>query len=277
MIGGLDEINGTFEQKKQFVSQFNLMDDTFFSVVMENRAACEYLLTALLNKPVKYIKNNKTQYSLKSAEDHSIVLDVICKDKDGNIYNIEIQIADRKNLKERVRFYRALIDSRNLKKGEDYSQLPDLYVIFITAFDPFKENRNHYSVLQHLDTGTEYEDGSHIMFFNTAVKDGSDLSELLQYLADSNVNVRKFGALSRAVRRHKTMEKGVEQMCRIVEEYSEKRAKRDYAKGKREGRIEGKIEAVNEMLKDNIPLELALRYGKIDLDTYNKYNNQELQ
>ena len=60
MINDLDELNRTFEQKKWFVSQFNLMDDTFFSVVMENRAACEYLLTALLKKPIKYIKNNNT-------------------------------------------------------------------------------------------------------------------------------------------------------------------------------------------------------------------------
>lgn len=34
---------GTFEQKKALAAQFNLMDDTFFSVVMEFNDAAEYL------------------------------------------------------------------------------------------------------------------------------------------------------------------------------------------------------------------------------------------
>ncbi|MDE6727869.1 MAG: hypothetical protein K2J80_08015 [Oscillospiraceae bacterium] len=48
-----DDLMGTFEQKKALVAQFNLMDDTFFSVVMEHNDAAEYLLTQLMGKQIK--------------------------------------------------------------------------------------------------------------------------------------------------------------------------------------------------------------------------------
>lgn len=50
-----EDLVGTFEQKKSVVAQFNLMDDTFFSVVMEHNDAAEYLLTQLMGKPIKII------------------------------------------------------------------------------------------------------------------------------------------------------------------------------------------------------------------------------
>ena len=69
------------------VAQFNLMDDTFFSVVMEHNDAAEYLLTQLLGKPVKVVEN-KTQYSIRNVESHSIVLDTLVEDEDHNLYDV---------------------------------------------------------------------------------------------------------------------------------------------------------------------------------------------
>lgn len=53
-----EELIGTYEQKRAPVSQFNLMDDTFFSIVMRDKAACEYLLSAHMGKSVNVIKHN---------------------------------------------------------------------------------------------------------------------------------------------------------------------------------------------------------------------------
>lgn len=56
-----NDLMGTFEQKKALVAQFNLMDDTFFSVVMEHNDAAEYLLTQLMGKQIKIIENKYSQ------------------------------------------------------------------------------------------------------------------------------------------------------------------------------------------------------------------------
>ena len=39
-----EDLVGSFEQQKALVAQFNLMDDTFFSVVMEHNDAADICL-----------------------------------------------------------------------------------------------------------------------------------------------------------------------------------------------------------------------------------------
>lgn len=91
-----EDLVGTFEQQKALVAQFNLMDDTFFSVIMEHNDAAEYLLTQLMGKPIKIVEN-KTQYSIRNAEMHSIVLDALVEDEEHNLYDVEVQVGDKDN------------------------------------------------------------------------------------------------------------------------------------------------------------------------------------
>lgn len=261
-----EDLIGTYEQKRAVVAQFNLMDDIFFSVVMEHNDAAEYLLSHLLNKNIKVIEN-KTQYSIRNTERHSIVLDALIQDDSGKLYNVEIQIGDKGNHEKRIRYYHTAIDWSVLKKGKDYTELPDLYMIFISDFDPFEKNKVHYEVAHYIkDTGLEYDNGIHIHYFNTAVEDGTFLSELLQYLKNSDPNNNKFGALSQQVVNHKIKNEGVDSMCKMVEDFREE--------GKIEGRIEGKIETIKNLLKKKIPLETALECAQIDRETYEKYAGQ---
>lgn len=104
-----EDLVGSFEQQKALVAQFNLIDDTFFSVVMEHNDAAEYLLTHLLGKKVRIIEN-KTQYSIRNIENHSIVLDALIEDEEHNIYDVEVQIGDKNNHERRIRYYRTAID-----------------------------------------------------------------------------------------------------------------------------------------------------------------------
>ncbi|MCH5196777.1 MAG: Rpn family recombination-promoting nuclease/putative transposase [Oscillospiraceae bacterium] len=253
-----EDLIGTYEQKRALVSQFNLMDDTFFAVVMRNKDACEYLLSALLGKPIKVIEN-KTQYSLRNIENHSVVLDALVEDDEHKLYNVEIQINDKKDHGRRMRYYHTAIDWSYLEKGEDYENLPELYMILISVFDPFKKNKNHYEVKQYVDDTTEYDDGIHRLYFNTEVDDGTGLSKLLQYLKLSEASNNNFGALSQAVNYHKVKNEGVDFMCKAVEEYA------------KEQRLEGNVKTVKNLLKKGIPLETALECAELDKETYEKY------
>ncbi len=262
-----EDLIGSFEQKKALVAQFNLMDDTFFSVVMEHNDAAEYLLTQLLGKPVKIIEN-KTQYSIRNAESHSIVLDALVEDEEHNIYDVEVQVGDRKNHERRIRYYRTAIDWSYLEKGKDYADLPELYMIFISDFDPFDLNRNHYEIKEYVENSELcYNDGVHRLYFNTAVKDDSGLSKLLQYMADSDPDNNDFGALSQQVIYHKNQSEGVGSMCKAVEEYA-----KEYAKEREEnGRNKKAVEIVKNLLKRNFSLDEALKCVEIDLSTYEKF------
>ncbi len=267
-----EDLVGTFEQKKALVAQFNLMDDTFFSVVMEHNDAAEYLLTQLLGKPIRIIEN-KTQYSIRNVENHSIVLDALVEDEDHNLYDVEVQVGDKDNHERRIRYYRTAIDWSYLEKGKDYSELPELYMIFISDFDPFDMNKVHYEVAQYVKgTDREYDSGVHIHYFNTKVKDGTFLTELMQYLRHSDPDISSFDALSQQVRYHKYRDEGVGNMCEAVERYAREYAE-EYAKEYAKGREEyGKAEAVKNMLKKNISIETALELVGLDRETYEKFS-----
>lgn len=284
MVIRSEDLFGTFEQKRALVNQFTLLDDTFCSKVLEDKAACEYLLSALLGKPIKVIEN-KTQYSLRNLENHSVVLDALVEDDEHNIFDVEVQTEDEKNHERRLRYYSSAIDWSYLEKGKSYQELPDLYMIFISSFDPFKLNKNRYIIEKYIaGTDRKYDDGVHLYYFNVAVDDGTSLSKLLQYLKKSEAGNKSFGALSNAVNTIKSQKEGVESMCKAVNDYAkalvEERKPEWILEGKREGKIEGKREGkienavamVTKMVKDGFDIEKALEYAEIDRQTYEKYS-----
>lgn len=242
------------------------MDDTFFSVVMEHNDAAEYLLTQLMGKPVKIIEN-KTQYSIRNAEMHSIVLNALVEDEEHNLFDVEVQVGDKDNHERRLRYYGTAIDWSYLEKGKDYAELPELYMIFISDFDPFEMNKVKYEIVQYVKgTEIEYDNGIHIRYFNTKVDDGTFLAELLQYMKNSDPQNNKFGALSRQVGYHKYRNEEVGTMCKAVEEYGNEREEF--------GKLEKAVETVKNLLKKNIPLEIALECAKIDKATFEKYSER---
>lgn len=262
-----EDLVGTFEQKKSVVAQFNLMDDTFFSVVMEHNDAAEYLLTQLMGKPVKIIEN-KTQYSIRNAEMHSIVLDALVEDEEHNLYNVEVQVGDKNNHERRLRYYGTAIDWSYLEKGKDYSELPELYMIFISDFDPFEMNKVQYEIVQYVKgTEIEYDNGIHIHYFNTKVDDGTFLAELLQYMKNSDPHNDKFGALSRQVGYHKYRNEEAGTMCKLIDDYTKEQVEL--------GKLEQAVEFVKNLLKKNVPIETALECAQIDKTTFEKYSERE--
>lgn len=273
-----EDLHGSFKDRKRLVGQFNLMDDTFFSVVIEDKAACEYLLSRLLEMPVRYIKNNKTQFSIRNAEQHSIVLDALVEDAAGTRFDIEVQVGDNKNFERRTRYYGSAIDCISLKKGRDYSELRDVYISFISDFDPFKRNKVRYEVKKYVDGDFPYEDGKHIIYFNTAVNDGTPLSELMSYFKNSAAGNEDFGALSNMVNYYKSKEKGVDTMCKAVEDYAERRgaeiAKKSRAEGRAEEKAKTTVMMIESMLDSGMSMESALKIAKIDQNTYVEYKKQ---
>ncbi len=265
----------SFEEKKALVSRLNLMDDIFFSAVMRDKAACEYLVSHLLKKKLKVI-DNRPQHTVANIDKHSITLDLLVEDEAGQLYDVEIQGINEGNHERRVRYYQAAIDWSILEKGKDYSELPEMYMIFISKFDPFKEGKAHYEIIQSVSgSGRSYTNGVHIHYFNTSARDGSDVSELLGYMSDSREGCTEFGALSNAVNIQKTDKMEVEYMSNTFEEYVNeciaKGMEKGMAKVRLESKLEGKLEVIKGMVDGGISLDNALEYAKLDHETYEAY------
>ena len=71
-------------------------------------------------------------------------------------------------LGKRVRYYQAQIDQETLKKGEDYDDLRESYIIFFCAFDPCGQDRRLYQFHYYEDDDRQLRlpTNSHVILIN---------------------------------------------------------------------------------------------------------------
>ncbi len=67
------------------------------------------------------------------------------RNNNTQVFNLEMQASDSKELPERARYYQGCIDVDCLKSGQVYKELKNSYVIFICIQDIFKKGRACYS------------------------------------------------------------------------------------------------------------------------------------
>ena len=253
----------TFEQQKALVQRINVIDDQFFQKIAEDKEVCEELLQILLDKPDLQIIEAQTQRKLSNLQARAVILDALCKDSSGNLFNIEVQKDDKKRdhskaeeYQKRVRFNLASMDTAFAEKGTEFHRLPDLYAVFISQIDPFRENHAAYHVRRSLaETETTLYNGINEIYVNTSSKDGTLIAELMQYFENSNGINPKFEKLSYRVEQFKNDETEVTTMASVFDEYAQEVAE----KVSQERMAEQAKEAALKLLKEGISAEVIAK------------------
>ena len=132
------------------IQRFCLMHDVFMRVCLDGDiAAVQQILRVALKKPDLVVLSVRTQYELQSLHGtRSLRLDVLARDSANRLYNLEIQRRDVDP--ERGRAHSAVLDSSSLEAGEDFSCLPETWVIFIMERDPFKRGLPVYHFVRYM-------------------------------------------------------------------------------------------------------------------------------
>lgn len=105
------------------------------------------------------------------VDGRNIRLDILAKDSVGKHYNIEVQKKPEGAHIRRARFNSSMMDSRMLKTGQDFSELQDSYMVFITQTDIFGHGIPIYTINRHFEEIDDwFEDGSHIIYVNAATR-----------------------------------------------------------------------------------------------------------
>ncbi len=231
------------ERLFQEAKQFNLLNNAFMSVALDDKAACQHVLRIIMGLPDLIVKEVRSQYRISKVTSHDAILDILAEDSKERLYNIEIQRKDTIDHARRTRFYVAMIDSEYLLKGREYSEMPEVHIIYISETDLWKAGKIMYQVEKIFkNTDIVYEDGIHITYINAAVDDGSNIAKLMKYFKTADPYDMSQGDLSKRVHLLKCEEGGYDFMYGISEElYNEV-----IEIGKTEGKIEGKIEAQKE-------------------------------
>ena len=242
--------NVTKENDLQRIKELRLMDDDFFSEALDGKTeAVEYILNTVLERDDIKVKSTKAQVEYKSATKRSIKLDIQAEDVHGRLMDIEIQRSDRGSGVRRARFHSSMIDRSLLSKGDDFEDLVDTYVIFITEKDKFGMGIPLYHIerkISEMDNAL-FGDGAHILYVNGEYRNlehpvGSLMHDFNCKDAKDMVNP----LLAEEVRYLKETEGGRSQMSRILEEMRNEVAEIAKAEGKAEGNHE---KAVNTALK----------------------------
>ena len=179
----------------------------------------------------------------------SIKLDVYAVDSTGKVYDIEVQRADHGANFHRARFNSSMIDTRLLKVGQDFAEMVDSYVIFITENDVIGKGLPMYHINRVIEeTGEKFVDGSHIIYVNGSYKNNDDpVGKLMHDFRCIVPDDMNYPLLAQNVRYFKE-EGGQARMCKAVEEYGLE----NFAEGKEEGRTEGVLTTLIGLVKDGI-------------------------
>ena len=186
-----------------FFKNSNLFTDKFFSLCLKNKDfnPMQYLIRLFLNNDKIVITNVVGQYQIISSGGKVVILDAYGEEiktvetidpktqekttkKIKIRYNIEIQKVSAGANPKRARYYSATLDTEFLGEKQDYKDLTESYVIFITEHDVFKKGKIIYSIDRFIEwkddngnvEGREaFNDGAHIMYVNASLKGKKNL------------------------------------------------------------------------------------------------------
>ncbi|MEG2286021.1 MAG: Rpn family recombination-promoting nuclease/putative transposase, partial [Eubacterium sp.] len=168
--------------KTEEVANLPITNDFMFARIMSDQTICKALLETILHLHIREIHYLETQKTMNiNVDTHGIRLDIYVED-DKQVYNVECQTTNNRNLATRCRYYQSNIDMDLLKKGDDYYTLKKSFIIFICTFDPFKLGFYQYTFKNFCqeDKTLPLDDGTAKIFLNTEGKTGAIGEDLIQ-------------------------------------------------------------------------------------------------
>ncbi len=140
----------------------------FFATMMKEENLIPFL-ERVLNKQITHLVYLHSQEAIKTEyKSKGVVLDVLCWDDEGNVYDVELQTSNKKNEVLRSRIYHSKMDAKKYPPGTNYKDVKEAYVIFICTFDPIGDGviRYTYSTRNDEPPHKALGDGRHTVFIN---------------------------------------------------------------------------------------------------------------
>ena len=252
------------QENLQAIAKLRLLDDDLMTLVFDkNIEVTELLLKIILQRNDLQVFEVVAQREYKNsmARGRSITLDVYAKDADGKVYDIEVQRDDRGADFHRARFHSSMIDTKMLKEKQNFREIHDSYVIFITENDVVGAGLSLYHVERVIqETGEDFPDGSHIMYVNGSYKNDEDpIGKLMHDFRCTSSADMFYPLLAKQVQYFKETEGGREIMCKAFEELAEKRAN--------EKVLEDRMAIAKRMLADGVlSVEMIAKYSNLSIE-----------
>ena len=129
------------------VSDLCLADDICIPIAFDgDTEAAEYLVRTILSRDDISVEKVETQKRTGSIASHGAIFDILARDSEGNLIDIEIQRAFHgwDDLADRAESYASLLLLSTLDRGCGYREAKEAIIIFIMDSDAVGEGRPTY-------------------------------------------------------------------------------------------------------------------------------------
>ena len=241
-----------YERYKGIIKNFTLMSDIFMRNVFKQRECLEYVLQVIMVKQDLKVIEQIIQKDYKNLQGRSAIMDCVARDSEGKQFDVEIQQDNEGASPKRARYHSGLMDMNTLNPGQDFDELPESYVIFITRDDILGYDFPIYHIDRHIkEADDSFQDEAHIIYVNSRKQEDTELGRLMHDLHCKNADEMHSPVLAKRVHELKDTQKGVELMCHEMEKiYSE-----GMESGEKRGELKAKKETALSLAEMGLPVE----------------------
>ncbi len=250
------ELKARYERYKNIIDNFTLMSDIFMRNVFKKKECLEYVLQIILQNHKLFIAEHIIQKDYKNLQGRSAVMDCVARDADGQYFNIEIQQENEGASPNRARYNSGLMDMNMLNPGQDFDELTENYVIFITRNDILGYGLAIYHVERViLEVDGFFGDGTHIIYVNSKIQEDTELGQLMHDFHCKKAEDMYSRILADRVYELKETQKGVEFMCQEMEQI--------YYEGEKSGELKARKETAMLLVEDGMDISRIARLMKV--------------
>lgn len=262
-----------YEKYKSILENLTIMSDAFMRNVLKKKECTEYILQVIMEKTDLKIVEQVIQKDYKNLQGRSAVLDCVARDGENKQFNVEIQQDNEGASPKRARYHSGLMDMNTLNPGQNFDELPESYVIFITMDDSLGYGLPIYHIERNIrEVDEKFKDESHILYVNSKIQGDTDLGRLMHDLHCKNADDMYSPVLAGRVRELKETQEGVISMCREMDQiYND-----GIEEGKLEGKLEGKKETAISLAEMGMPVEKIAQAVKLSVNVVQKWINESM-
>lgn len=258
-----------YERYKGIIKNFTLMSDIFMRNVFKQRECLEYALQVIMEKQDLKVIDQIIQKDYKNLQGRSAIMDCVARDSEGKQFDVEIQQDNEGASPKRARYHSGLMDMNTLNPGQDFDELPESYVIFITRDDILGYGFPIYHIDRHIkEADDSFQDEAHIIYVNSRKQEDTELGRLMHDLHCKNADEMHSPVLAKRVHELKDTQKGVELMCHEMEKI--------YSEGMESGDLKAKKEIALSMAEEGMDVKKVARLVKVSEDDIQKWIDENM-
>nr|WP_294573597.1 PD-(D/E)XK nuclease family transposase [uncultured Anaerostipes sp.] len=242
-----NQLDARYEKYKGILKDLTMMNDVFMRNVFKKQECTEYVLQVIMGRKDLKVLDQVLQKDYKNLQGRSAILDCVVRDADGKQFDIEIQQDVEGASPKRARYHSGLMDMNTLNPGQDFDELPETYVIFITRDDVLGYDLPIYHIERKIkEVQADFKDEAYIIYVNSHRQDDTELGRLMRDFHCKNAGDIHSEVLAKRVYELKENQEGVDFMSREMDEIYNDGVKYGEELGRTQGVAEGEMKKAKE-------------------------------